>query len=211
MFARLKKYYLPVILFLILGPVIVYALGVCDEGWRVNHGEITGDIDCHTVCKRVQNTHGSNDYFIPTRSSEEWLKFRQAVPSLPDLNLLECCSCSWQTGSWQDVGACGQCQRCKQGEERIKTLICNHTFCPGHGTTQTESRCVQYCDSGDRTCSEFHQQTGMYDCCDYYVGSDIYDCRSGCNNCFGVCGETFEETCPNSGPNACQWLLNPPD
>lgn len=48
--------------------------------YRLNHGTNQNIIE-HAVCKSVNNTHASNDYFVPTNSASEWSAFYNTPPS----------------------------------------------------------------------------------------------------------------------------------
>jgi len=83
---------------------IAYAVNSVNEGYQSTAGS-TQTIDAHDICKKVVNS-GSNSYFIPTRTAEEWSNFISAAPSLAGISLEEC-SIGWaitaDTPDWEII------------------------------------------------------------------------------------------------------------
>lgn len=84
---KLKENSLLLILGIILSPLLVYAINSVDTGFNVASNE-TKTIDAHGICKIVIN-NSANNYFVPTKTAEEWTAFRNYLP--PGVSLEECC------------------------------------------------------------------------------------------------------------------------
>ena len=76
-----------ILLILLLTPAISFAIGTLKEGYMVVHGT-SERINVHATCKKVINNHGSNDYFIPTKTSPEWTSFVTKPPT--NVSFSEC-------------------------------------------------------------------------------------------------------------------------
>ena len=82
-------------IFLII-PSIVYALNTNDTWYRST--SVAQYIYAHNSCRGVRSTQ-TDEYFVPTRSSPEWLWFQNAPPS--NVELLNCCTSINISGIWQ--------------------------------------------------------------------------------------------------------------
>lgn len=72
---------------------VVYAINTINTWFKTTNSEVV--IDAHGTCQRVRHT-GSQEYFVPTKSSTEWNTFRSNKPAGIQLN-----SCA------SDGDACG--------------------------------------------------------------------------------------------------------
>lgn len=88
------KIFLFTVVFAAFGIFIMYAIDTVSEGWRVDHGATKNVTGADAVCKKVENTHASNDYFIPTASTTEWTAFQNNLPAGVTLN-----SCQFSIGN----------------------------------------------------------------------------------------------------------------
>ncbi len=75
---------------LALASLGVLALGTVGTGFKAGAGDTT--VDVHSLCKKVVNA-GGDEYFVPTKSTEEWEDFRTAAGAIPELTLEECIDC----------------------------------------------------------------------------------------------------------------------
>ncbi len=66
-------------------PFSVWAINTVSTGYQTTTTDT--EIDAHSTCQNVRHT-GSNSYFVPTKTSSEWLAFRNNVPS--DVALSDC-------------------------------------------------------------------------------------------------------------------------
>lgn len=74
------KFVLQIIGVVIFFPLAVSAINTTSSGFRVNNGDTNTTIDAWGTCQKVTNTSGKN-YFVPTKTSAEWLAFRSHLPS----------------------------------------------------------------------------------------------------------------------------------
>lgn len=66
-------------------PAGVWAINSVETGFRVGSTEVS--VDAQGVCKKIVSTDGQ-EYFVPTKSSEEWTSFLTNTPE--GLTLAEC-------------------------------------------------------------------------------------------------------------------------
>ena len=88
-----QLYTLGFLLIFLLTFSLVYALGTTDTGYRANKSTVT-TVDAWEECRNVDNS-GTDDYFVPTKSSQEWGTFRAVADadSLPGISTTECQTC----------------------------------------------------------------------------------------------------------------------
>jgi hypothetical protein len=79
-------------------------VGTISTGFKVlkNTTDTGTMVDAHQVCKMVKNYSTTKDYFIPTRTLEEWTAFVNNAPVIADLSLSECASCAQYYGDGSD-------------------------------------------------------------------------------------------------------------
>lgn len=113
-------FFLLVFIVLIILPIIVVGIGNQLSGYRINRNTnqyqvkglsaIRTGID--TVC--VSNSDTSRDFFIPTRSLNEWNKFQSNKPSVLTVHS-SCCgdlACNGSENCTSCPGDCGACPNC---------------------------------------------------------------------------------------------------
>ena len=86
----MRKYYAAIFVAFLFA-FIVYAFNTWDTGFIVNAGEskevfVGPSQECH----KVTNTHPTYNYFIPTRTIQEWENFVSHLP--PGVSVEDCCS-----------------------------------------------------------------------------------------------------------------------
>lgn len=72
------------------------------DRYRLNNGQVA-TVDEHGVCHEVTNGSG-NDVLIPTRTADEWTRFRTYKPA--GVSLASCVTYSYS--GWSAYGACSQ-------------------------------------------------------------------------------------------------------
>ena len=81
----IKKFIVPIAIFVLILPIGVWALGIIEEGFLVNNSEVV--IDAHGTCKKVKANDG-REYFVPTKGIDEWSSFLENTPV--GMTLSEC-------------------------------------------------------------------------------------------------------------------------
>ena len=72
-----KKRSILIIVVLFFTPLFVWAINTVATGYKTTTSNQT--INAHGVCRQVQHT-ASTSYFVPTKTSNEWLQFRNNKP-----------------------------------------------------------------------------------------------------------------------------------
>ena len=68
------------VLFCFFGAITTHAINTSSSGWKLGKSGSNADINVHGNCKKISGS-GSEDYFVPTKTSSEWLNFLKYMPS----------------------------------------------------------------------------------------------------------------------------------
>lgn len=170
------------LVFIILIPVLVFAIDQADEGYRLDPGQTktiyhkNGSGITSSISYKLENS-GSVSYFIPTRSLYEWESVYWKFPNM-DLSLTDYCG----------NGLCGMCENPVQfgtTDERVRYFppSTNLKFSGYACRDENACNCPQDCGYNTACC-------GDGDCTkDYY--EDYSNCTADCKMCssldyFGV-------------------------
>lgn len=88
-----QLYTLGFLLIFLLTFSLVHALGTTNTGHRVDKSTVA-EIDEWGECRNVDN-NSTNDYFVPTKTAQEWSNFRAVADtnSLPGISTSACKTC----------------------------------------------------------------------------------------------------------------------
>ena len=132
---------------LVLISLVAIGLNSLDTGFKLGNGNVM--IDAHGIHRRVTNT-GGEEYFIPTKTANEWSNFRTATGTISDLSL-----CTPVNGGWGSWGSWGSCStECEGTQTRSRlcnnpTLTCGGLTCVGSSSeSQSCGVCLGTCTAG---------------------------------------------------------------
>lgn len=182
---------------ILLASIIIYALDSYNSGYRldqevltVHYGDASGTTSPTTSCWKLTNT-GSNDYFIPTKTSAEMAAFIANKPA--DVTYAsavqdETCT-AWASCSVNDA-TCANQNRCAGTLSGVETCTsCIAAQCGGSTGACAADPCSVTCTSG---------ACGSGEAC---IGISCVACSSLCSSYSGsyYCGTTFWLSPPCSG------------
>lgn len=78
------------IIFLCIFSFLTMGIDSVNSGYRVNKGSVKA-IQAHGTCRKISNSSTSKDFFIPTKSANEWNAFLSKLPV--ELSISNCQSC----------------------------------------------------------------------------------------------------------------------
>lgn len=182
------------IIFIILLSTVVFAIDVWNAGYRVNHGDVK-TIRYNSVTgptAQVTNTHSSNDYFIPTKTSAEWLSFKNHKPSGISISSSISSGCepvvdaSWS--SWSTCSGVSCTDRCGTLSGGTQTRTCSGASCGGSTTCTGDSS--QPCSVNCGSCPSGEGCSSASYC---------VDCITSCSSVSGTmpCGTSFTHINPS--------------
>ena len=204
MFKIIKRYILTIVI--ILG-IILFALVVkaVNDSYRINK-TVSLIINEQGSCKSVTNNSATNDYFIPTKTLNEWNLFKQNKPS--DVSLGSCYQCPENSQIYSDLSSCTSA--CTQ------TASCTQVGCSATFTYSSDDSWDLYCSGCspgefciDGRCPGVGNPSQCLPSGCYQVGKSIFIRNCGEYDCgyyryhYECATITPTYACPLSGGSAC--------
>ncbi len=114
------------------------ALNTCNTWFKINSSD--KEINCHLICKKVKSNSSTN-YFVPTKSANEWLQFRNNIWTKATLS--ECYTYSWYTGSYWS------CSKTCWWWTKTRSVVCKRS----DGDTVADANCSWTKPSTSTSCN----------------------------------------------------------